>query len=107
MRPHVTALLFLGALATGCVSGDEDVPIVDYDAIEAAIGVPIDPDHDHGDPSLHEGSHNLELVALVRGEEGRQRLPTEFYAETAVKDGYAYLTRYGPEQGLVIFDAAD
>ena len=79
----------------------------EWDAIEAAIGAPVVEDHDHADPAEHDGAHNLELLALVKGEEGRVPRPTESYIETAVKNGYAYLCRTGPEQGLVIFDMAD
>jgi len=43
----------------------------------------------------------------VRGEAGRAGQPTESYIETAVKGDYAYLTRTGPDQGLVIFDISD
>lgn len=113
-RAHLAlAILLAPALFAGCLGSDTNDARtarggpVDYATIEAAIGAPIVPDHDHGDPALHEDRHNLELVALVGGEPGRDKPPTELYAETAVKDGYAYLTRYGPEAGLVIFDVHD
>lgn len=78
-----------------------------HDALEAAIGAPVADDHDHADAKLHQGAFNLERVALLTGPEGRVPPPTESYIETAVKGGYAYLSRNGPEQGLVIFDVAD
>jgi hypothetical protein len=79
----------------------------EYDAIEAAIGAPVVEDHDHADPALHAGSYNLDRVAAVTGEAGRVPQPTEAYVETAVKGGYGYLCRTGPDQGLVIFDMTD
>ena len=78
-----------------------------YDAIEAAIGAPVEAGHDHLDPALHQGSLNLDLLARVTGEEGRAPRETEAYMQTAVKGGYAYLTRTGPDAGLVIFDVSD
>jgi hypothetical protein len=71
-----------------------------YDAIEKAIGTPL---ADH--PG--KGSHNLDRVALDDGNNGAAKQPTESYVETAVKNGYAYLCRTGPNQGLVIFDVHD
>lgn len=101
-------------LIAGCMQPfqpDENDPGVpspsDYDAIEAAIGAPVVEDHDHADKTLHDASYNLELVAALTGEAGRTPQPTESYVETAVKDGYAYLCRSGPDQGLVIFDVRD
>ncbi len=66
----VVACLFLGLSLAGCISesGDEPeapAPTVD-EAVAAAmdaIGEPIVMDHDHNDAHLHNGSHNLELVA--------------------------------------------
>lgn len=111
--PRVRSTLVLALLLAGCATpppGADDGLSVgpgEWGAIEAAIGAPVVEDHDHADPALHEGSYNLDLVALVTGEEGRSPQPTESYIETAVKGGYAYLCRTGPEQGLVIFDIAD
>lgn len=104
----LVVLLTLGCVtpASDPTSGDKPTAS-EWDAIEAAIGAPVVEDHDHADPAEHEGSYNLDLVALVKGEEGRTSKPTEGYVETAVKGGYAYLCRTGPDQGLVIFDIAD
>ena len=111
MRLRVLALagLLAGCASPGGPGGSDDATpgAADHDAIEAAIGAPVVEDHDHADPTLHEGSHNLDLVALVKGEEGRVPKPTESYMETAIKGGYAYLSRTGPDQGLVIFDVGD
>jgi hypothetical protein len=111
-------LAFLAALVllAGCVAPTTPPPgagdgssASDWDAIEAAIGAPIGQGqgHDHADPKLHNHSYNLDLVAAVSGEAGRAPQPTEGYVETAVKGGYGYLCRSGPDQGLVIFDLAD
>lgn len=109
VRGSLAILLLL--FATGCSGpsttpgGEPEPPL--YDAIEAAIGAPVVEDHDHADASLHANAYNLERVALVTGEAGRESQPTEAYVETAVKDGYAYLCRTGPDQGLVIFDVSE
>lgn len=107
----LAALVVVGLLA-GCASEpsgerEGEPSASEWDAIEAAIGAPIVEGHDHADPALHASSYNLELVAQARGEEGRSPQPTESYVETAVKGGYAYLSRTGPDQGLVIFDLSD
>lgn len=101
-------------LAAGCTTPAVHVPDphnptgADYDAIEAAIGRPLsDPKHDHSDPAQHAASYNLVRVALATGEEGRTPASGEAYLETAVKDGYAYMCRTGPQEGLVIFDVHD
>lgn len=104
-----SALLLL--LAAGCTSPEvcaceptQPEPAFDYDALEAAIGQPVSGDGwDPGAPD----QVNLERVAAVTGEAGRTPQPTEGYVESAVKGGYAYLCRTGPEQGLVIFDVHD
>lgn len=120
------ALTLAGCVATpGAQEPADAVAPETYDAIEAAIGAPVEIGHDHADPALHEGSYNLDLVALVKGEEGRAPQPTEAYMETAVKGagrdcvasassapagacgGFAYLSRTGPDQGLAIFDVSD
>jgi hypothetical protein len=77
-----------------------------YDAIEHAIGEPIVAGHNHGDAALHDHSFNLVRTALVTGHDGAAPA-TESYVETAIKGGYAYLCRNGPESGLVIFDLRD
>lgn len=107
--------LVAGAVAiAGCVAPPAQMPndaegadAESYDAIEAAIGEPVEAGHDHTDPALHQGSYNLELVKLLNGEAGRTPQRTESYVETAVKGDYAYLTRTGPDQGLIIFDVRD
>jgi hypothetical protein len=112
-RSFLMPLLVACLALAGCASPATDAPTGEdasrdaYDAIEAAIGAPVEAGHDHMDPALHEGSYNLDLVALVKGEEGRVPQPTESYVETAVKGGYAYLCRTGPDQGLVVFDISD
>lgn len=102
------ALLAATLALAGCLGVSPPGPGVtqatDYGAIEAAIGAPIVPDHDHADASLHVGAFNLERVALARG--AGEAPAGEAYAETAVKGGFAYLSRYGPEAGLAIFDAS-
>ncbi|HEX2021212.1 MAG TPA: hypothetical protein VHH36_00745 [Candidatus Thermoplasmatota archaeon] len=112
MRALAAALA--AVLVAGCLQLDEPAaPAADapdaaaYDAIEALVGAPFVEDHDHKDPAQHAASLNLRLVAQVTGEEGRVPPPGEGYMETAVKDGYAYLSRTGPEEGLVIFDVSD
>ncbi len=109
------AVIFAAAvvLLAGCVSNPPTVeegpplPPIDWDAVEAAIGEPIISDHDHLDAALHQASHNLNLVARHDGHEGEAAPEGEFFTESAVQDGYAYLCRLGPEGGLVIFDVND
>lgn len=99
--PVLAALLLAGCVSTPAAPlGD----VSDYAAIEASLGAPIDGEHDHTDPALHQGIFNLERLATTPG---RAPPPGEFYGETAVKDGYAYLSKYGPDSGMAIFDVAD
>ncbi|MES2153628.1 MAG: hypothetical protein V4510_00645 [bacterium] len=112
MRTLAASLLLALTLVSGCMSAPPqhdpyatEYPL--YDQIERAIGSPIEVTHDHAQASLHESHYNLDLVARVKGEAGRVPQPGEAYLETAVKDGYAYLCRTGPEEGLVIFDVHD
>jgi hypothetical protein len=106
----LTALLVAGGLA-GCTttksSSAEAKAATEkavYDAVEKAIG---DPLTDDGPDSSRPASVNLDRKATVNGPAGRQALPGEGYVETAVKGGYAYLCRTGPDEGLVIFDVHD
>lgn len=110
MRAFLVAGLLAAAVLAGCASGPPgpgDRPSDVYDQIEAAIGAPIEADHDHGDPALHASHYNLDLVARVTGPPGREPAQGEAYLETAVKGGYAYLCRTGVEEGLVIVDVRD
>lgn len=111
------ALLLVIPLLAGCI-GNSGTKTTDpaavaaheaalYDAIEKAIGAPIVEDHNHGDATLHGHSYNLPRVALEQGNNGAAKQPGESYVETAVKGGYAYLCRTGPNEGLVIFDVHD
>ncbi|MFA5862978.1 MAG: hypothetical protein WDA16_14900 [Candidatus Thermoplasmatota archaeon] len=100
----VLVVLVLAGCAAPAVAPDKSTD--HSDAVADAIGAPIVADHDHSDPKLHNHSYALERTALVTGHAGNA--PTgEAYAETAVKGGYAYLSRYGPESGLAIFDIKD
>jgi hypothetical protein len=107
--PRIPLLLLLAALLAGCTSPAAPLQpaLPSWDAIEQAIGTPIAPDHDHADAHLHTHSYGLQLLARVTGHEPDPAPDGESYAETAVKGGYAYLTRYGPDSGLVIFDVHD
>jgi hypothetical protein len=116
VRPLLVLLsLLLAAPAlAGCLAGQQGAPASpgptasEYDAIEAAIGAPINESHDHNDPKLHQGKYNLERVAAVTGyADPAQEPPQTSFVETAVKNGYAYVCRSGPDEGLVIFDVHD
>lgn len=109
MRPVRPALVLAAAalLLAGCATVTPPPPAggsVDYAAIEAAIGAPIVGDHDHADPAEHHGTFNLERVFTGAG---REAPPGEYYGQTAVKGGYAYLSKYGPDSGMGIFDVSD
>lgn len=113
MALTLTALLALAGCTTEPGSAGDPVPgrtqAEIYDAIEAAIGEP-DLEHDaaaHNDPGLHSAHYNLDRLAAVTGHEPGQKPIGESYAETAIKGNYAYLSRYGPEDGLAIFDIQD
>lgn len=101
----LAALLLLAGCAAPAATPDETAAAQNnlYDALEARIGEPLS-DEGWGDSPEQV---NLLRVATLTGTEGRTAQPTEGYIETAVKGGYAYLCRSGPEQGLVIFDVAD
>lgn len=111
LAPLVLALsLLAGCLATspGADPAGAALPASTYDAIEAAIGAPINETHDHADPKLHQKHYNLDRVAAMTGyAEGASMPPQTGFVETAVKNGYAYVCRTGPEEGLVIFDVHD
>lgn len=110
--PAFPALLLLVAALAGC-SGDDDQASPQeqaateaqlYDAIERKIGEPLS---DDGFDSSLPASVNLERIATLTGPPERAPGINEGYVETAVKDGYAYLSRTGSEEGLVIFDVRD
>jgi hypothetical protein len=81
------------AVGAGCVGSDPDADTdpgeaasLDHDAIQAEIGEPIEMFHDHTDPSLHNGSHNLEIVAYSDlgvdvGEDGNGFADFQFHEE--------------------------
>lgn len=98
--------ILLAALASGCLDGGDgagDSPD-EFDDAERLVG---EPRSDDGVAPGAAGAVNLELIAALNGEPGRVVPPGEGYAETAVKGGYAYLCRTGPDQGLVVFDVRD
>lgn len=110
MRWSSTVFLLLVALLAGCLSNDPAAPSAEqlqrtqddiYDAIETAIGTPLT--QEGPDPS-RPNEMFLTRQATVTGESGRTVPAGEGYVETAVKGGYAYLCRSGPQGGLVIFD---
>ncbi|MHB8606313.1 MAG: LVIVD repeat-containing protein [Thermoplasmatota archaeon] len=110
----VVVLALVASFIAGCLAphapsaSPGEPPAGTYDAIEAAIGTPINGTHDHTDGSLHTHHYNLDRVAIANGYGDGVTPPNgAAYAETAVKNGYAYLTRYGPDSGLVIFDVHD
>src|ERR1041385_8304058 len=75
-----------------------------HDAVEKALGEPLTED---GFDPARPAEMYLNRTASVTGEDGRTPAPAEGYVETAVKGGYAYLCRTGPDEGLVIFDVHD
>src|SRR5688572_3618458 len=99
-------LLFLVAGLAGCAGDDGGAggATDPFDEAERAVGEPRD---DNGVVQGAPEAVNLERIAELTGEAGRTPPPGEGYVETAVKGGYAYLCRTGPEQGLVIFDVRD
>lgn len=107
------ALAVVAPLLAGCLAGDgggsspdqlEAAQAALYDAVEAAIGTPL---LQSGPDPARPSELFLERVTAVTGEPGREAPPGEGYVETAVKGGYAYLCRSGPEGGLSIFDVRD
>ncbi|MFO1535963.1 MAG: hypothetical protein ABR586_09880, partial [Thermoplasmatota archaeon] len=110
----LAALLVALPLLAGCLSAPTDPQrqaaqalaqeSVLYDAVEAKVGAPIG---EEGNLPGVPDQVNLARLAALTGQEGRTPQAAEGYVETAVKGGYAYLCRTGPEQGLVIFDVHD
>ena len=115
MRRPLLAVFLLGISAlAGCMGQgpDEAPPRTEaqvYDAGEAAIGTPnlMGEGHDHADPAQHSAHQFLDRLAALTGHEPAAAPAGESYAETAVKGGYAYLSKYGPDDGLAIFDVRD
>jgi hypothetical protein len=115
MRVLLAVLVLAASPLVGCLSpggaGTPAPPGVDasvYDAIENAIGAPVNESHDHTDAKLHQGRYNLDRVAAMTGyADPSQAPPQTSFVETAVKNGYAYVCRSGPDEGLVIFDVHD
>ncbi|MEK6975318.1 MAG: hypothetical protein AABY18_03140 [Candidatus Thermoplasmatota archaeon] len=112
MRNVLLALTVLAATLAGCAADGPDEPTDEeleesqsaiYDAIETAIGAPL---LQSGPDPSRPNELFLERIAAVTGEAGREPV-AEGYVETAVKNGYAYLCRSGPEGGLAIFDVRD
>ena len=105
---RILPVLLLLVLLAGCISTSPASTVATKPEPTAAdIGAPIEQNHDHTDPALHKHILNLERVAVLNGHDGQPAPNGEAYAETAVKNGYAYLTRYGPESGIAIFDVHD
>ncbi|HUR25384.1 MAG TPA: hypothetical protein VM327_05140 [Candidatus Thermoplasmatota archaeon] len=110
----LAALLVAVPLLAGCLSQSADLAKQAgqalslegalYDGLEAKIGAPIG---EEGNIPGAPDQINLARLATLSGAAGRTPQPTEGYVETAVKGGYAYLCRTGPDQGLVIFDVHD
>jgi len=104
--PALLAAAALAALAVaGCTQAPAPAPHATeaqlYDALEARIGTPL------AEGANATGAVNLDRIAAMTGHPGNTTLADESFAETAVKGGYAYLSRYGPESGLAIFDVHD
>ena len=104
-------LLLVAAGLAGCtasprpsVAQEAATEAAVYDAVAKAIDEPIT---DHGYDTSRPPEMYLEHKAIVTGTDGRTPAPGEGYVETAVKGGYAYLCRTGPDEGLVIFDVHD
>ncbi|MHB8634388.1 MAG: LVIVD repeat-containing protein, partial [Thermoplasmatota archaeon] len=89
-------------LVAGCAAPSSPPGATDWSAIERQVGDPLA--HNAPGPADH---FNLHLVAQSTGEPGRTPQATEGFVESAVKGGYAYLCRTGPDEGLVIFDVHD
>lgn len=110
----VAALLVLGILA-GCLGSSDDQRTsdgaVDHAGIAAAIGEPIEMEHDHTDASLHTGSHNVELVAwsslgIPLGQQGFANFVLRDDPETGRT--LAYVASDGDTRGgFVIADITD
>jgi hypothetical protein len=108
------ALLVAIPLLAGCLSSPVDPAkqtaqavaneAALYDALEAKIGEPL---KQAGPDAAMPVAVNLNRTATLNGPAERTPQPVEGYVETAVKNGYAYLCRTGPDEGLVIFDVHD
>lgn len=96
MRPPALAVVALLALS-GCLGLFDDRP--DYEAarqaVEDAAASSLVLEHDHHDPSLHSGAHNLELVGYHNGVDdsgNATAIPAGgYFTELAVGDRYVYL----------------
>jgi hypothetical protein len=103
LLPVLCILLF-----SGCAT-DVPPPVTSqasiYDAIEKEIREPFGVDGQVAPTAAP--AVNLVRTAALTGHEPGAKPMGESYAETAVKGGYAYLSRYGPESGLVIFNVSD
>lgn len=112
VRVAAAVVAVLVCLLSGCLSSPSSPTPAEaratqsalYDAIEAAIGTPLT---QNGPDPARPSEMFLEHVATVTGELGREPAAGEGYVETAVKGGYAYLCRSGPQGGLAIFDVRD
>lgn len=98
----MVAAVVMAALVSGCVSPNAPAPPgADYDALEAEIGFPLE------NMETAPAAVNLQRINMTAEQAGRTGMPTEGFIESAVKDGYAYICRTGPNQGLVVFDVRD
>lgn len=103
----VCATLILVALA-GCLSDDGlDVPPPDQGLQFYELDVfPIDLfDHDHGDPLLHDATHNVELAAYHScTSAGTLESAPGGFTDIAFRKGYAFV---GTSQGFCVLDIRD
>ncbi|MHB8604730.1 MAG: LVIVD repeat-containing protein [Thermoplasmatota archaeon] len=104
-RRVLLAALFVLA---GCVQVQSPSGPVGAVALPIFTGTnPLVQDHAHNDPSLHNASFNVELVAHVTPWGDGLHFGNGSANELALRGGYAYEARGGPEGGFAIFDIAD
>lgn len=97
------------ALVAGCVAdeGAPSIPPVRSQPLAPVLGEPIVQDHDHTDPSIHNASHNLRLVAHVKPWGDGSEYGQGTVNELAVNGQHVYVSRSNPEGGFAIVDLSD
>jgi hypothetical protein len=108
------ALALLVPLLAGCLQGApgpvDDVQRETRRLVPIPL-FPIEQDHDHADPHLHDDAANLDRVSFHSGygDGATGALPSgQGFSELFVRDHLAFLGRRGgPDGGFVIFDVTD
>lgn len=106
---QLAATVLALVLAAGCASNEPsaDPSPAPVAGLSPVVGEPIVQDHDHTDPTLHNASHGLRLVAHVKPWGDGSAYGVGTVNELAVNGNHVFVSRSNPEGGFAIVDLSD